>query len=62
MNSFVIARQSFWYQSFSKALKLTEIEANQTEVCILLRAEMVENGAKANFVNMGEKNLLKISY
>ena len=29
---------------------LTEIEANQTEVCILLRAKMAENGAKANFV------------
>ena len=59
MNIFVIARQSFWYRNFlSEALKLTEIEANQTTVCIMLHAELAKNGAKANFVDLGEKNLL----
>ena len=42
-------------QVFSAALKLT-IEANQTEIWILLRAEMAKNGAKAIFVDLGEKN------
>ena len=40
---------------FSEALKLTEIEANKTEVGILLQAEMAKNGAKANIVDLGEK-------
>ena len=58
MNIFVIGKRSFWYQKFFKALRLTEIEANQTEVRVSLRAEIAKNCAKANFEDLGEKHLL----
>ena len=58
MNSFAISTRSFSYQSFSESLKLIEIEANQADASILLCAEFAKNRAKANFADLGEKNLV----
>ena len=58
MNILLLLDGLFGTNFFSETLKLIGIEAiykNQTDVCILLRAEMMKKSVKANFEDLGKK-------